>query len=122
MHHNILEIHQKFKAYVDETREQHKLLQEENHRLRLENNRLKQENSDLRIALSTVSEHGDIIEAELQDMNEKLHTEMAIRLQAESTLKAFLDLLNREKKRLRDYCANYYGAWGYSGFPMVRKV
>ncbi len=61
---------------------------------------LQQENEDLKIALATVSEHGDIIESELHETNQKLKAEVAIRLQAESTLKALLEVLSREKDDL----------------------
>jgi regulator of replication initiation timing len=40
--------------------------------LHQENQRLHQENVDLRIALSTTAEHGDLIEADLHSANQRL--------------------------------------------------
>jgi diguanylate cyclase (GGDEF)-like protein len=69
-------------------------------RLRQENQRLRQENADLRIALSTTAEHGDLIEADLHTTNQRLQAEMVERLRAESTLKTLIDIISRQKTDL----------------------
>ncbi|HSM81566.1 MAG TPA: diguanylate cyclase [Nodosilinea sp.] len=68
--------------------------------LRQENQRLRQENTDLRIALSTTAEHGDLIEADLHSTNLRLKAEMVERLRAESTLKTLIDIISRQKADL----------------------
>ncbi len=68
--------------------------------LRQENQRLRQENADLRIALSTTAEHGDLIEADLHTANQRLQGEMVERLRAEATLKALIDIISRQKADL----------------------
>jgi diguanylate cyclase (GGDEF)-like protein len=70
------------------------------HQALQENQRLRQENADLRIALSTTAEHGDLIEADLYSTNQRLQTEMAERLRAEVTLKTLIDLISRQKADL----------------------
>ncbi|MEA5452158.1 diguanylate cyclase [Leptolyngbya sp. CCNP1308] len=68
--------------------------------LRRENQRLRQENADLRIALTNTAEHGDLIEANLHQTNQRLQAEMVERLRAEATLKTLIDLISRQKADL----------------------
>lgn len=68
--------------------------------LRRENQRLRQENADLHIALSNTAEHGDLIEANLHQTNQRLQAEMVERLRAEATLKTLVDLISRQKADL----------------------
>ncbi len=68
--------------------------------LRAANEALKQENEDLHIALTTIAEHGDMIEALLNDTNVKLKTEIAERQRAETRLQNILDLISRQKDDL----------------------
>ncbi len=62
--------------------------------------RLQQDIQDLQIALTTTSEHGDLIEAELHQTNLKLSTEVKERQRAEATLQALLELICRERDDL----------------------
>ncbi len=68
--------------------------------LRQENQRLRQENDDLRIALSTTAEHGDLIEADLHTANQQLRAEMNDRLRAEATLRTLFDVISHQKADL----------------------
>jgi len=68
--------------------------------LQTENQQLRQVNTDLKIALSTITEHGDLIEAELHDANRRLESEMAVRIRAEATLKTLVDMISRQKTDL----------------------
>jgi diguanylate cyclase (GGDEF)-like protein len=63
-------------------------------------NRLEQENLDLRIALANTAEHGDCIEAELTETNEKLQTEVCQRMQVELTLQSLLTLISTQRDDL----------------------
>lgn len=65
-----------------------------------ENQRLRQENSDLKIALSTTAEHGDIVESELHSTNIKLQAEVVERLKVEATLKTLVEMITRQKDDL----------------------
>ncbi|MGL5034402.1 MAG: diguanylate cyclase [Microcystaceae cyanobacterium] len=65
-----------------------------------ENEALKQENEDLHIALTTIAEHGDMIESLLNNTNVKLKAEIAERQRAESRLQNILDLISRQKDDL----------------------
>jgi PAS domain S-box-containing protein len=62
--------------------------------------RLRQENEDLKIALLTISEHGDFIEAQLHNTNQRLATEVAERQQAQATLQDILEKVSRDKADL----------------------
>jgi len=62
--------------------------------------RLKQANQDLQISLTTTTEHGDLIESQLQEANRQLRTEITERRRAESTLGALLNLISRQKEDL----------------------
>ncbi len=68
--------------------------------LREEIEHLKKTNRDLYIALSTTAEHGDIIEAQLQEVNEQLKVEVEERKRAEATLKALLEAISKRKDDL----------------------
>lgn len=61
---------------------------------------LAQENQDLRIALATTAEHGDLIEAQLCEANLQLREEIQERRKAESTLKALIELISQQKDDL----------------------
>lgn len=65
-----------------------------------ENLRLQGENMDLQIALSTITEHGDTIEAELGDLNARLRAEIKEREKAESALNTILNIVCRQKEDL----------------------
>lgn len=69
-------------------------------RLRQENEQLRQANQDLHIALSTTSEHGDVIEAELYETNLKLKVEVVERLRVEATLQALIQMITEQKTDL----------------------
>lgn len=69
-------------------------------RLESENQNLRQENTDLKIALTTVTEHGDLVEAELHEANAKLKAEMVERIRAEATLQTLVDMITRQKTDL----------------------
>jgi diguanylate cyclase (GGDEF)-like protein len=73
---------------------------EEIKRLNQEIERLSIENEDLQIALLTTAEHGDIIEAQLEESNRKLKEEINERKRAESSLQAVLDVVSRQKEDL----------------------
>ncbi len=75
------------------------LLAEVSH-LRREVERLKQANSDLRLSLTTVTEHGDIIEAELNEANRRLQAEITERQLAQNTLQEILETVSRDKAEL----------------------
>lgn len=55
--------------------------------LRREIDRLRQTNQDLQIALRTTAEHGDIIQAQLHEANQRLQAEITIRRQTEAELR-----------------------------------
>lgn len=75
-------------------------LQAEVERLRQELAQVQRANNDLQIALATIAEHGDFIEAQLHTANLKLHAEIAERIRAESTLKTLVNLITRQKSDL----------------------
>jgi diguanylate cyclase (GGDEF)-like protein len=68
--------------------------------LRREIHTLQERITDLQIALTTITEHGDVIEAELHRMNERLQLEIADRRRAEATLEAIVHLISRQKSDL----------------------
>lgn len=61
---------------------------------------LQAEKKDLEIALQTTTEHGDIIEAELEGANRRLQREIAHRELAQMTLQSMLEILTRDKADL----------------------
>ncbi len=61
---------------------------------------LRQINQDLQVTLETAVEHGDAIEAELQQANQRLQAEIAERQMAQSTLQAILTTVSRDKADL----------------------
>jgi diguanylate cyclase (GGDEF)-like protein len=69
-------------------------------RLRQENEQLRQTNQDLSISLTTTTEHGDLVEAELHETNLKLKAEVAERMRAESTLHALVEMILQQKDDL----------------------
>ncbi len=75
----------------------HSLMAEQ---LQQENEKLQQENQDLHIALTTIAEHGDMIEALLNETNVKLKSEILERQRAEVKLQNLLNLIAREKEDL----------------------
>jgi len=58
------------------------------------------EKEDLEIALQTTTEHGDIVEAELERINRRLQREIAQRELAQMTLQSMLEILTRDKADL----------------------
>jgi diguanylate cyclase (GGDEF)-like protein len=68
--------------------------------LRGENQRLRRENEDLHIALTTIAEHGDMVESLLTETNVKLKAEIAERQRAEAKLHNLLHLISRQKEDL----------------------
>jgi len=70
------------------------------HRLRQDVKRLKQTNDDLAIALSTTTEHGDLIEAQLHESNQRLQAEVAERKLAQATLQSILETVSQDKADL----------------------
>lgn len=73
---------------------------QELHHLRREIDRLTQENQDLRLALSTIAEHGDVVETELYETNTRLQSAIAEKLEAEKALQALVELLMKKKDDL----------------------
>ncbi|MCY7392473.1 MAG: GGDEF domain-containing protein, partial [Leptolyngbyaceae cyanobacterium CAN_BIN12] len=69
-------------------------------RLREEVERLKREREDLYIALSTTAEHGDCIEAQLQEANQQLKVEVAVRRRTEMTLQTLMEAISKRKADL----------------------
>lgn len=69
-------------------------------RLARENEKLKIANNDLQISLLTTTEHGDLIEAQLQESNRRLQEEIAERRQAQATLQAIFEKVSRDKADL----------------------
>lgn len=69
-------------------------------RLRQQVAHLTQENSDLTIALETISQHGDLVEAQLHAANKRLQAEVAERQLAQSTLQNILETVTRDKADL----------------------
>ena len=69
-------------------------------RLRQDNTRLEREVSDLQMTLLTTAEHGDAIEAQLFDANEKLRAEITQRKLAQATLQQILETVSRDKADL----------------------
>jgi class 3 adenylate cyclase len=55
--------------------------------LRQEIQQLQQANSDLEIALQTTTEHGDLIQGQLHELNQRLHAEIAERKATEEELR-----------------------------------
>lgn len=72
----------------------------ENEQLRQENEALKRVNQDLQIALSTTAQHGDVIELELHETNQKLKAEVVERKRAQATLQALIELISQQKSDL----------------------
>jgi PAS domain S-box-containing protein len=62
--------------------------------------RLHRDNEDLEIALQTTIEHGDLIEAELHESNQRLQAEVSERKLAQSTLQEILETVAKDKKDL----------------------
>ncbi|CAN1209647.1 hypothetical protein TUMEXPCC7403_05445 [Tumidithrix helvetica PCC 7403] len=68
--------------------------------LRQEVSRLQHENRDLELALLTTTEHGDFVEAELDQLNRQLQAEIDERQLAQAKLQSILDMLWRDKTDL----------------------
>ena len=75
------------------------LLQQIQH-LREEVERLKREREDLYIALSTTAEHGDCIEAQLQEANQHLKVEVEVRRRTQMTLQTLIEAISKRKADL----------------------
>ncbi|MCS6813599.1 MAG: PAS domain S-box protein [Cyanobacteria bacterium] len=85
---------------MSDTSNQDYELQAEIDRLRREVEELTVKNSDLENALLTAVEHGDIVEAELYDANQRLQAEIAERKLAQATLQDILETVSRDKADL----------------------
>jgi len=72
----------------------------ENAALREEIARLRGEVDDLHMALQNTCEHGDLIEAELAEANERLKLEIGERQRAEDTLRVLLETVSQQKSDL----------------------
>jgi diguanylate cyclase (GGDEF)-like protein len=72
----------------------------ENAALHEEIARLRQEVEDLQAALENTCEHGDLIEAELAEANERLKMEIGERQRAEDTLRVLLETVTQQKSDL----------------------
>ncbi len=70
-------------------------------RLRRELDRLHQENCDLLLTLRITTEHGDLIEGQLQETNRRLHHEVLQRQQAEAKLHILLNQLTQHNTDLQ---------------------
>ncbi|TYQ29119.1 response regulator [Pseudanabaena sp. UWO311] len=75
-------------------------LQQEVTSLRMQVSRLQMENSDLENSLLTAVEHGDLVEAELLDVNKRLKSEILERKMAQATLQSILEIVYRDKSDL----------------------
>ncbi len=75
-------------------------LQQEVKRLRMQVSRLQMENSDLENLLLTAVEHGDLVEAEMLDVNKRLKSEIIERKMAQATLQSILEIVYRDKSDL----------------------
>ncbi len=75
-------------------------LQQEVKGLRMQVSQLQMENSDLENSLLTAVEHGDLVEAELLDVNKKLKSEIIERKMAQATLQSILEIVYRDKSDL----------------------
>jgi PAS domain S-box-containing protein len=75
-------------------------LQQEVKSLRMQDSRLQMENSDLENSLLTAVEHGDLVEAELLDVNKRLKSEIIERKMAQATLQSILEIVYRDKSDL----------------------
>ncbi|WP_019501422.1 diguanylate cyclase [Pseudanabaena sp. PCC 6802] len=62
--------------------------------------RLQRANRDLQIALETTALHGDVIEAQLQEVNQQLQAEILQRQQKEAILQSILEIVSRQKADL----------------------
>lgn len=69
-------------------------------RLREEVAQLQRTNSDLQIALTTIAEHGDMVEAQLHQSNQALQAEIAERQMAQAALQNILETVSRDKADL----------------------
>ncbi|MDD3517671.1 MAG: DUF6272 family protein [Chromatiales bacterium] len=61
---------------------------------------IRQEKEDLEIALTTTMEHGDAIEAELSETNQRLGQEVAERQKTEARLQRLVEVISRQKQDL----------------------
>jgi PAS domain S-box-containing protein len=77
-----------------------KALKAEIEQLRHELSVLASEKQDLEISLQTTTEHGDIVEAELERINRRLHREISQRELAQAALQSMLEILIRDKADL----------------------
>jgi PAS domain S-box-containing protein len=75
-------------------------LQQEVKSLRMQVSRLQMDNSDLENSLLTAVEHGDLVEAELLDVNKRLKSEIIERKMAQATLQSILEIVYRDKSDL----------------------
>ncbi len=68
--------------------------------LEAENKQLRQENQDLHLSLTTTAEHGDTVEWQLYELNQKLELEVRERQLAEMTLHSLLSMITQERDDL----------------------
>lgn len=73
-------------------------LQAEINHLLDEVQRLQEENHDLQIALLTVTEHGDAVEADLESANTRLLKEIQERQKIEASLRSIVEVISRQKQ------------------------
>lgn len=88
------------KISEDQSEKDIQSLQQEITELRLEVKRLQAENCDLENSLLTAIEHGDLIEAELLEVNKRLKSEIIERKMAQATLQSILEIVYRDKSDL----------------------
>lgn len=84
----------------DHLEERSRQLTQEVAKLRHEIEVLKKANRDLYLALTTTAEHGDIIESQLQEANERLKVEVEERRRTAATLQALVEIISRRKADL----------------------
>lgn len=84
----------------DHLEERSRQLTQEVAKLRHEIEILKKANRDLYLALTTTAEHGDIIESQLQEANERLKVEVEERRRTAATLQALVEIISRRKADL----------------------
>ena len=87
-------------AEIEATNSQAAELPHEIERLRQEVDSLKRRNSDLQISLQTTAEHGDLIETELHEANQRLQAEILERQLAQSALQEILATVSQDKADL----------------------
>ncbi|MGG6296635.1 adenylate/guanylate cyclase domain-containing protein [Leptolyngbya sp. AN02str] len=85
---------------ANETSDRDRQLTAEVERLQREVQECRQIISDLQIALTTTAEHGDVMEEQLHQANQKLRAEISERQMAQATLQNILETVSRDKADL----------------------